>query len=301
MGIPQLIARKVFQVMSSHLLCFGYGYSAKALAHRLAARDWKVTGTARAPEEKQSGGPPLIAFSRDTGAEALRVALEKATHLLVSIPPDAAGDPVVDLLGQAIAKQKSLRWVGYLSTTGVYGNHDGAWVNEDSALQPASPRSQRRVAAETAWLGLHRDADCPVHIFRLAGIYGPGRNALETVRRGTAKRIDRPGQVFGRIHVEDIARVLEASIAAPRPGRVYNVSDDLPAAPADVITHACTLLGVPPPPLQNFEEAELSPMAQSFYLDNKRVDNRRLHDELGVTLAYPDYRAGLATLAKDLV
>jgi len=293
--------------MSPHLFCFGFGFSAQALAARLLGRGWQVSGTSRgaAPAgERHASGAMLYGFdggSQDAVEEgALTAALARAGHLLVSVPPAAAGDPVLTAFGDRLSARSDVSWVGYLSTTGVYGNHDGAWVTEESALRPGSARSRQRAAAEAAWLDIWRRAGLPVHIFRLAGIYGPGRNALETVLRGDAKRIDVPGQVFGRIHVEDIAQVLEASMAKPRPGRVYNVSDDLPAAPAEVIAFACRLLGEDPPPLQNLEAAALSPMARSFYADNKRVSNARLHQELGVTLRYPDYRSGLTALAAEL-
>ncbi len=189
--------------------------------------------------------------------------------------------------------------MGYLSTTGVYGDRDGGWVDEEAPLEPTGARGRKRVAAEAAWLALRRDHGVPVHLFRLAGIYGPGRNALATVQAGRAKRIDKPGQVFSRIHVDDIATVLEASMARPNPGRAYNVCDDEPAPPAEVIAHACDLLGVAPPPLVPFEQAELSAMARSFYRDNKRVSNRRIKQELGVKLAYPGYKAGLAALLRE--
>jgi nucleoside-diphosphate-sugar epimerase len=190
----------------------------------------------------------------------------------------------------------SLAWVGYLSTTGVYGDRDGGWVDETSELRPSGARGRRRVAAETAWLDLWRDRGVPVHIFRLAGIYGPGRSPFDALRAGTAKRIVKPGQVFSRIHVDDLASVLLSSIARPRPGAVYNVCDDEPASPADVVAHAAQLLGAPPPPLVSFDEAALSPMARSFYADNKRVSNALIKTELGVRLRYPDYRAGLAAI-----
>ena len=289
--------------MSPRLLCFGFGYTAGVLAERLSDQGWRIAGTTRfidAGGGTEASGAALYPFSRELGAEALLGPLGEASHLLVSIPPDEEGDPVLDLLGEAISSHQGLAWIGYLSTTGVYGDHGGAWVDEEAPLHPASPRSRRRVAAEKAWLALCLDAGLPVHIFRLAGIYGPGRNALEAVRSGKAKRIDLPDQVFGRIHVEDIARTLEASMKTPRPGRIYNVSDDHPAAPADVIEFACGLLGLAPPPLQSMDDAELSPMARSFYLDNKRVSNRRLHEELGLELRYPDYRAGLTALARAL-
>lgn len=293
--------------MPPHLFCFGFGYSAQALAANLLGQGWQVSGTSRgaAPKgEQQASGAMLYGFSGEeqgaAGSDELLSALATADHLLISIPPAVTGDPVLAAFGGHIAANRALAWVGYLSTTGVYGNHDGAWVTEDSPLRPTSDRSRWRQAAEDAWLDCWRQHDCPLHIFRLAGIYGPGRNALETVLSGKAKRIDVPGQVFGRIHVEDIAAVLAASIAQPNPGRVYNVSDDLPAAPAEVVAYACDLLGKAPPPLQSLEAAGLSPMGRSFYADNKRVANDRLHAELGVRFRYPDYRAGLTALAAAL-
>jgi nucleoside-diphosphate-sugar epimerase len=281
------------------LFCFGLGYSAMVLAARLIARGWRVAGTARDGErigELKALGFEAYAFAAAGGAAAIAPRLDGATHVLSSIPPGEQGEPVLDALAVPLCEAASLEWVGYLSTTGVYGTRDGAWVDESSELKPSSERSRRRVEAEQAWLRLHRDAGLPVHVFRLAGIYGPGRNVIKAVRAGTAKRIDLPGQVFSRIHVEDIASVLEASIARPNPGAIYNVCDDEPAEPARVIAYACGLLGQQPPPLVPFAQADLSAMARSFYLDNKRVSNRRLHEELGVSLAYPNYKAGLDAL-----
>ncbi len=186
-----------------------------------------------------------------------------------------------------------LDWVGYLSTTGVYGDHGGGWVDEDTPLTPGTRRGAMRLAAEDAWRAI---PDLPLHIFRLAGIYGPGRGPFAKVRAGTARRIVKPGQVFSRIHVEDIAQVIEASLRQPDPGAVYNLCDDDPAPPQDVILHAAELLGVTPPPEEPFESAEMGAMARSFYAESKRVSNRRIKEELGVRLYYPDYRAGLAAL-----
>ncbi|RMD61059.1 MAG: SDR family oxidoreductase [Alphaproteobacteria bacterium] len=284
----------------SRLFCFGLGYTAQVLARRLAARGWEIAGTVR--EADQAGeltraGWCVSAFSRARPLADPDRILAGVTHLLSSIPPDETGDPVLDCHGADIAAAGArLRWIGYLSTTAVYGTRDGGWVDEDSDLRPSSARARHRMAAEKAWLALHRRHDLPVHVFRLAGIYGPGRSALDAVRAGTAKRIDKPGQVFSRIHVEDLARVLEASMARPDPGRIYNVCDDDPAPPADVVAHACALLGVAPPPLVPLEAAALSPMARSFYRDNKRVRNRRIKEELGVTLRYPGYRDGLRAI-----
>ena len=281
------------------LFCFGLGYSARALAGRLRGRGFRIAGTTRSAEKAAAlaaEGIEAFVFDRGRPLDDPAAALAGTTHLLASAPPDEAGDPVIDHHGADIAALEGLAWAGYLSTTGVYGDRDGGWVDEDSALEPTGERGRRRVAAEAAWLALHRDWGLPVHLFRLAGIYGPGRNALATVRSGRAKRVDKPGQVFSRIHVADIARVLEASIERPNPGRAYNLCDDDPAAPAEVIAHACRLLGLDPPTLVPFAEAELSPMARSFYRDNKRVSNRRIKEELDVELAYPDYKSGLKAL-----
>ncbi len=283
------------------LFCFGVGYSAMALVRRLQARGWRVAGTSRAPskvERLRAEGLEMFLFDR--GLPLAADALTGTTHLLVSVPPDDTGDPVIDGARDDILRCDNLVWAGYLSTTGVYGDREGGWVDEESALRPTLERSRRRVAAERAWRELHRTAGVPIHIFRLAGIYGPGRNVLESLRQGTAKRIDKPGQVFSRIHVEDIATVLDASIERPNPGQVYNVCDDDPAAPADVVAYGAELLGQEPPPLVPFEDASLSAMALSFYRDNRRVANRRIHEELGVSLAFPSYREGLQDILESL-
>ena len=284
----------------SHLFCFGFGYSALALARRLIASGWVVTGTCRSAEKAtmlREAGFSAILFDREQPVDA-RV-LDGVTHLLVSVPPDAAGDPVLTRHGNDIAALPGLSWLGYLSTTGVYGDRGGGWVDETAQLLPTGERGRRRVAAEQGWLRLWHDRGVPVHIFRLAGIYGPGRSAFDALRAGTAKRIDKPGQVFSRIHVEDLATVLVASIGQPRSGAVYNVCDDDAAPPEALVAHAATLLGVPQPPLVPLEDAGLSPMARSFYDDNKRVSNRLIKTELGVSLRYPDFRAGLAAILAD--
>ena len=286
------------------LFVFGLGYSARVFADRLRARGWAVAGTTRseaAAEALRADGFEVVVFDRARPLADPAAALAGTTHLLVSVPPDEAGDPAAELHGRDIAACRSIAWAGYLSTTGVYGDRAGGWVDEDSALAPTSDRAERRVVAERAWRALHQTSghqtsSLPLHVFRLAGIYGPGRSAFDQVRAGTAKRIHKPGQMFSRIHVDDLARVLEASITRPNPGRVYNVCDDAAAAPAEVIATACELLGVAPPPLVPIAAAELSAMALSFYRDNKRVSNRRIKEELGVALAYPDYKAGLQAI-----
>jgi hypothetical protein len=277
------------------LFCFGLGYSASVLAHGLAAEGWSVAGTTRDTASK-AGDIDRFRFDRAHPLAAARDALAGVTHVLISVPPDEAGCPVFDCHGSDLAALNGLAWIGYLSTTNVYGDRGGASVDETTPVAPTGERGRRRVAVEADWRSLHRDAGLPVHIFRLAGIYGPGRSALDALRAGTARRIVKPGQVFSRIHVEDLATTLCASMAHPRPGAIYNVCDDEAAPPEDVVAYAASLLGIPPPPLQPFADAVLSPMARSFYDDNKRVSNRLIKDELGVTLRYPTYREGLAAL-----
>ena len=281
------------------LFVFGLGYAARVFADRLRARGWAVAGTTRseaAAAALRADGFEVAVFDRERPLADPAAALAGTTHLLVSLPPDEAGDPAAEVHGRDIAACRSIAWAGYLSTTGVYGDRAGGWVDEDSALAPTSERAERRVAAERAWLDLRRNAGLPLHVFRLAGIYGPGRSAFDQLRAGTAKRLYKPGQAFSRIHVDDLARTLEASIARPNPGRVYNLCDDAAAPPAEVIATACELLGVAPPPLVLVEAAGLSAVALSFYRDNKRVSNRRIKEELGVALAYPDYKAGLQAI-----
>jgi dTDP-4-dehydrorhamnose reductase len=285
-----------------HLFCFGLGYSAGVFARACSAQGWRISGTHRGKDgsdQSTKDGFKLYPFDRATPLIESQV-LEDVTHLLVSVPPDGEGCPVADILGAKIAQLPNLTWLGYLSTTGVYGNTDGESVDENAPLNPSSDRSRFRVNAEEAWLKLWRDNDVPVHIFRLAGIYGPGRSPLDRVRSGNATRTDKPGQLFSRIYVDDISTVLRASIDRPRPGAVYNVCDDDPASPADVVAYACDLLGSETPPKVAFEEAakSMSPMALSFWRDNRRVDNALIKKELSVQLAYPNYRQGLAAVLK---
>ena len=284
----------------SHLFCFGLGYTALALARRLGGEGWAVSGTCRtAARAAVLGETEFSVHLFDRQHPLSRPLLEGVTHLLISVPPDPAGDPVLATHGHDIAVINGLSWVGYVSTTGVYGDRSGDWVDETAALRPTGERGRRRVTAETGWLDLRRSYGVPVHIFRLAGIYGPGRSAFDALRSGTAKRIAKPGQVFSRIHVADLSNVLAASIKRPRPGAVYNVCDDDPSPPEAVVAHAAALLGMPAPPLVPLEAAGLSPMARSFYDDNKRVSNRLIKTELGVSFHYPDFRAGLAAILAD--
>ncbi|MEM6439261.1 MAG: SDR family oxidoreductase [Pseudomonadota bacterium] len=275
------------------LLSLGHGYCARRLARDLTSEGWRILAATRDP-----GKMPALAAA---GAEPVLWPLEtaedtlaQADHVLISVAPEDGRDPVLAALAPLLAEAAShLRWVGYLSTTGVYGDRGGAWIDETAERRSATARGQARVAAEDAWLALHAASGLPVHIFRLAGIYGPGRGPFAKVRAGTARRIVKPGQVFSRIHVDDIAGALRASLAAPRPGRAWNVNDDLPAPPQDVLAEAARLLNLPPPPEVAFEDADLSPMAASFYSESKRTSNQRLKSELGWRPLHPTYREGL--------
>lgn len=279
--------------MAKTLLSFGHGYSAQALAGLIVPQNWQVTGTTRSADKaaaiRASGATPLIWPSGNLVPDFGGV-----THILISAGPSATGDPVLSALTDQITlAAPDLEWVGYLSTTGVYGDHKGEWVDEFTPLRPSTQRGQWRRDAELAWSAI---PNLPLHIFRLAGIYGPDRGPFAKVKNGTARRIIKPNQVFSRIHVDDIAQVLAASIARPNPGAVYNLCDDDPAPPQDVIAFAAKLLGLPVPPGINIADVEMSPLARSFYAENKRVRNDRIKDELGVTLKHSSYRDGLQSM-----
>lgn len=264
--------------MTQEMLIFGMGYTGTRLARALLARGWRVTGVRR------TDGEGVLAFDDVAG---IRAALARATHILSSVPPDPTGqDPVLALFSMEIALDS--RWVGYLSSTGVYGDTGGAWVDESAEI--GGGRRSARAAADLGWqqLGPH------VRVFRLPGIYGPGRSALDRVGEGRAHRIDLPDQVFSRVHVDDIVSAILASFSAP--SGIYNIADDAPASQNAVIEHACQLLGLPLPPLMSFEEAGLSPMALAFYGENRRVANGKAKRLLGWQPLYPDYRAGLLPL-----
>lgn len=281
------------------LFCFGYGYTAEALGRALAASGeaWTIAGTTRDPERRdalKAAGVEAHLFDYTHPLPDVEKMLEGTTHVLLSAPPGEKGSPVFLAHGQDVAALPGVEWVGYLSSTGVYGDRGGGWVDEDSEVNPTTIRGTRRALAEQQWYSLHKSHDLPLHIFRLAGIYGPGRSAIDSVRAGMSRRIDKPGHAFSRIHVDDIVAVLLASIARPAPGRVYNVADDHSAPSHEVIAHACELAGVPCPPLIPFDEVDLTPIARSFYEDNKRVRNDRIKAELGVRLAHSSYKDGLA-------
>ncbi|MEL6369898.1 MAG: SDR family oxidoreductase [Pseudomonadota bacterium] len=284
---------------STHLLCLGYGYTAAALARRLEPQGWTITGTTRSHDKaeklKQVGINPIIWGGETLGQEAF----SEASAVLISTGPDKDGCPAYRAAREAvIAARENLKWIGYLSSNGVYGDHDGAWVDEDSLLKPTTNRGKARVRAEADWAAFGVEFDLPIVIFRLPGIYGPGRSALDSVRAGTAKRIYKEGQVFSRAHVDDIASALHASLNNPSAGDLFNIADDLPAPPQDVTEYACQLLGVDAPPLIPIEDAELSEMGRSFYSESKRVSNARMKEALGLKLTYPDYKAGLDAILK---
>ncbi len=284
-----------------HLLVFGLGFSGGAVARAARAAGWQVTVVTRDPVRAEAralteDGIGLAAFA-DAAA-----ALATGTHLLATAAPEAAGDPVLSVHGDAIAAAPALRWVGYLSTTGVYGDRGGAWVDEATAPAPGQDRSRRRRAAEQAWETVARRCGAALDLIRLAGIYGPGRSALDDVRGGRARRIVKPGHAFSRIHVADIAELVLAAMARPGEGvRVLHGADDLPAPSAEVIADAARLLGVPPPPEVPFEDAArtMSPMALSFWAENRKVANAITKAATGWTPRYPSYREGLAAILAE--
>ncbi len=283
------------------LFCFGLGYSAERLARTLVADGWTVAGTCQSPSrqaELKALGIDAHVFDSSRPLDDAGAVLSGITHLLSSVPPGDDGDPVLQCHEDDIRGTKALQWVGYLSSTGVYGDCGGAKVDETSPVNPSSDRSRCRAEAETRWLALARDHGVPVQVFRLAGIYGPGRSTLDQVRAGRARRIEKPGHVFSRIHVDDIVRVLRASMEKPNPGGIYNVADNEPAPAADVTLFACELLGRDPPSPVPFDEAakEMSELGLSFWRDHRLIDNSLIKNELGVKLLYPNYREGLRAI-----
>lgn len=283
------------------LLILGLGYSAGFFARAALARGWEVTGTVRSAEKAArlaSEGIRTLIFDGTASSPALSAAIAEAQAVLVSAQPGETGDPAFQHLATDLAEAQTLRWIGYLSTIGVYGDHGGAWIDETTPPEP-SFRSQMRLSIERDWLELGERSGKAVQIFRLSGIYGPGRNPLVKLRLGTATRLVKPGQVFNRIHVDDIAGVLMASLAQPRPGAIYNVTDDEPAPPQDVVTFAAQLAGIAPPPETPFDPAKLSAMAASFYGENKRVSNALVKREFGYSFRYPTYREALPVLLAD--
>jgi nucleoside-diphosphate-sugar epimerase len=287
--------------MTQNFLIFGAGYSGKAFAEARADPAILISGTTRSPDKfdalRAAGIAPLL-FDGLSFSPDLRAELERATHIIISTAPDDGGDPVLAITGDSIREfAPHLRWIGYLSTVGVYGNYDGGWVDETAECRPVSRRSVLRVEAEQQWLAIGEATRIPVAVLRLSGIYGPGRNAFVNLKNGTAKRLIKPGQVFNRIHAADIAGALWL-LSASDLGGIFNVTDDLPAAPQDVVTYAAALMGVEPPPEIPFDAAQLSPMARSFYGENKRVSNAAIK-AAGYRFRYPDYRSAFDTMWRE--
>ncbi len=283
--------------MTGRLFIFGVGFSGLEIARLAIAASWTVSGTVTTRDKAERLSAEGIRMHLFDGSVLPpSQALAEATHVLSSVPPQAAGDPVLLTCGHAL---REARWLGYLSTTGVYGDTRGAWVDETAPARPQQPRSIARLAAERAWQALGQDTGAVVDIFRLPGIYGPGRSALDQVKQGRARRIDKPGQSFSRIHVADIAATVMAALTRPSPGGIYNVADDLPAPSRDIVEFACELLGVPTPPLIPWEQAEptMGTMARSFYSESRKARNDRIKQVLGVKLRYPTYRDGLRAIA----
>jgi nucleoside-diphosphate-sugar epimerase len=279
------------------LFVFGAGYVGLAFARRLSEDGWDVSASARDPAA--AGGLAKLGIdpADPTDGSAFAAALAGADAVLVTAPPDAGGCPAIGPISAALTVSPAKPgWIGYLSSTGVYGDREGRWVFEDSPLAAQSVTGARRVAAEAAWLNLGRGADLVVSLFRLPGIYGPGRSAFDRLRDGTARRLIRPGQVFSRIHVDDLTSALAASIARPRGGGIYNLCDDEPCPPQDVVAWAARLIGVAPPPQVAFDAASAPAASVRFFSESKRVSNARAKAELGWRPAYPSYREGLRAI-----
>jgi nucleoside-diphosphate-sugar epimerase len=272
---------------------FGAGFSGRAYGRLLSDAGFEVHGTTRSAEKagelRHDGIVPHI-FAGPVSTVPAAV-LDKVTHLVVSIAPGEDGDPVLAAVGDTIRAMPELQWIAYLSTVGVYGNHDGAWVDEETECRPVSKRSIQRLAAEKAWRSLADDIGKPLAILRLSGIYGPGRNAFVNLEKGKARRLVKPGQVFNRIHVDDIARAL-TYLGERRADGVFNITDDEPAPPQDVVEYAASVMKIDPPSEIDFESATLSPMARSFYGENKRVSNAKVK-RAGFDFAHPSYRDAL--------
>ncbi len=285
------------QNSQNKLFCFGYGYSCSWLGQALLEQgNWELAGTTRDRDKKnfmRESGIRSYVFDNEHMIPDPLYMMRDVTHLLISTPPSDEGDPAFLAHAQDIVKLPNLKWVGYLSTTGSYGDRNGEWVDENSVTRPGTRRGSRRLKAEDQWLSLYENYNLPVHVFRLAGIYGPGRSALDSIRSGVARRINKPGHAFSRIHVEDIVQVIMASMSNIAAGEIYNVCDDEPAPSHEVIDYACQLLGIESPPLIDFDKVDMAPITRSFYADNKRVKNDKIKNELGITLKYSNYREGL--------
>lgn len=286
----------------SRLFCFGLGYCAGELGGRLLKKGWTISGTTTHPDKiaalEAQGFQPFL-FNGKSAPGDVAEAVASSTHVLLSIPPDAESDPALRHFGGVIGQSPAVAWIGYFSTVGVYGDALGDWVDEKTEPNPGTERGKRRLIAENGWTELANAFGKTLVIYRLPGIYGPGRSAIDQLRAGTARRIFKPGQFTNRVHVADIATAVEASLGLARGTHVYNVTDDMPAPPQDVIAFGAELLGVPCPPATDLADEAVSPSTRSFYIENKKVSNARMKSELGIKLAYPTYFDGLKAIASD--
>jgi len=292
------IDAKICPAKYRHLLILGFGYSAAAIGTKLCGQFDKITVTNRSQTPLSGDGYDHLVFDGQTMSDELRRAIVEATHILISIAPDDHGDPVMNACREALIAAREIEWIGYLSTVGVYGNHDGAWVDENTICKPVSTRSIRRLAAEQGWQEIAQQKNTPLAIFRLSGIYGPGRNAFVNIDKGRSRRLVKKGQVFNRIHRDDIANAVDRAIAIKASG-TFNISDDQPAPPQDVVTYAHQLRGLEPPAEIDFETADISPMARSFYGENKKVANNKSKSELGLDYQWPDFRLAFDAMWKN--
>ena len=286
------------------LFCFGFGYVAQHLAKKLKADDpsWEICGTTTDLEKlskMRESGIKAYLYSDDKPFNDPLFILKDVTHILISTPPNKQGDIVFQSHARDILQIDTIQWVGYCSSVSVYGNRDGEWVDESAEIRPTSERGSKRARGESAWLKMRRIAGVPINVFRLSGIYGPKRSALDTVRAGNPRRIDKGGHAFNRIHVDDIVQVMIASMSQPHPGDIYNLADNDPAPSHELITYACQLLGKAPPPMVKYEDIDMAPIARSFYKDNKRVSNQKIKDKLKIILKHGDYRSGLDTIFEE--
>ena len=285
--------------MKKKLFCFGMGYVASFFSEKLASIGWSISTTCRLKEKQvqlKKKGFDAFLISSNSFVSNLEKILEDVTHILVSIPPYDDGDPVIKHYKKQVSSMKNLEWIAYLSSTGVYGNHNGEWINEKTKPLPTNTRGKRRLLAEKQWLDAFENHNISMNIFRLSAIYGPGRNSFLRIKEGREKRIIKKNLFFSRIHVEDVIGYLYESAKTMKVGGLYNVADDEPAPPQDITTYACNLLGVTPPPIEIYNEKIFSNKQGNFYLDSKKVSNRRIKEVLEYQLKYKSYRDGLKSI-----
>lgn len=279
--------------MQNYILFFGYGYTASNLAKSLNPNKWRICGTSRSKTKDKYCD--IIDYKKF----AIEKALKTSTHILISIPPNDQGDIVFQDFKNLIKEHTHIKWIGYLSSTAVYGNHNGAWVNENTITNPSTKRGINRRLAESQWLQFGKENNVSVNIFRLSGIYGPNRNAILQVKNGNALSVYKEGQVFSRIHISDIAQIIESAMEKTLKNEIFNLADDYPCSSIEVNSYATNLLGLPELEITNYKEVNLSEMAKEFYSDNKRISNQKIKDILNIKLKFPTYRDGLNQLFTD--